>query len=197
VWASIAADLSGLAVFYWARSMPSDGSEAVTLLVDFDTRQPMSPRLFASIRDRLTAISAEGHAPPGVLFATDALARQARQATEGDVIAFAERGDMAGARRAELAARSDGDALLRERDALALAAAQAIGAGQVKVCQPAHEKAMTAALPLFAFAAGAAPDAATDAALIGLGVGAIDARSVSGRTVAARSRRRGVTSQGD
>jgi hypothetical protein len=179
IYASCCADLGGLATYYWAVRIPaSDEAPAPVLLIDFDVGQPMSPTLFGSIRDRLNAFAADAHAPAGPLYTTAALAAQARVACEGDVLLALDRNDFAAARRAELVADPVGEALVRDRDAMALAAAQAIGAGRVKVCTPAHSKSLRSPLPVFAFRQDAVPDATTSAAMIGLVAGGVDARAL-------------------
>jgi hypothetical protein len=191
VFCTAAIDMRGLAVAYWAQDFPqADGSSAPIFLVDFDVHLP--PTAWRTVRDRLHVLAGEakagGDAPLGVLYAAAVLCKQSAAVLDADVaqhlIGFdPDRPDANLVRAlmtAELANKATGDAILQNREACALAAAAAIGMGQVRVCAPAHDKSLRAPNPLFAFSQTAQPDASADAALIGVVEGACDKHAIPG-----------------
>ncbi len=166
VFASVAADERGLAILYWAHNWHFDGP--MLTLIDYD-RQPFTPDLFAVIRDRLHTEARAAHARVQ-LFTTAALAALIRTALDEEVIHLMNAGQLALARVADLPVKGVSDALLVDREALMLAAAAQIGSGKVQIAKPAQERSLHLPLPLFDLHPGAPPSAATDAALIGIGV---------------------------
>jgi hypothetical protein len=118
----------------------------------------MSPDFFQLLRDKLFAYAAQANTHCTVLYTGAALGAHARVAAP------------------TMTVDTSPESLLVDRDYLALAAASAIGAGNLKLATPAYEKSARQPLALFDFRAGSPPSAAADAGLLGVAV-TIDLRN--------------------
>lgn len=145
LYASAAIDGSGLACLYWA-SDPQQHDVASLTLLDFDVMQPLR---FDRVRDRLLELEALISPPATCFFGSAALCYQAG--------------------RVGLPTYPLKDGFLSDRPGVSLAVAAELSRGFVKVYEQAYEKAQRQPLP-FDFRIDGQPAAATDAALIGIGL---------------------------
>jgi hypothetical protein len=167
IFTTCAADESGLFWALWARDASFGGPELA--LVDFG-RDVFSRDLVVSLAKHIVAEARVAHAPNRVLYAVAGLAAEVAAVVTDEAISAISTGS-ASLQDFDVAVNGeDADELLRDRDALILAGASAIGGGRVKLTRVAAERSRTLPSPLTGLHPGAPPSAATDAALLALAV---------------------------
>lgn len=167
IFATVAADETGCHWCLWGRDRSFGG--APLALIDYD-RQPFSRDLIVALAARIISEATTAHAPSRMIYAQSALATEII-AIVTDAALAAISGASASLRDFNVAVRYDDiDELLRDRDALLLSGASAIGAGKCKMTITAVERSRTLPNPLAGLKPGAPASAAVDAALIGLAI---------------------------
>jgi len=151
VFATAAADQSGVVVIFWAQNADRYGGPKC-LLIDY-MRRPLDPLLFANVLGKLELLALEvpvADAVAGGLFAPSTLAAHAE--SQGLPAPTPWRAD----------------AILADRETALMAAAAQLATGHVNLSSIASETALTLPNPLTAIQPGAAQTAAADAATLGI-----------------------------